>query len=97
MGFSRQEYWSGVPLPSLTSKATMCKKFTQTFSVQAKKSDIEKVFHIIKSVFESSDAKTFLRHVFWKTDVLLWCWVMYVTGWLQMGLDGHLPPDTGGL
>ena len=31
----------------------MCKKFTQTFSVQANKSDIEKVFHIIKSVFES--------------------------------------------
>ena len=35
--------------------------------------------------------------VFWKTNVLLWCWVMYVTGWLQVGLDRHLPPDTGGL
>ena len=35
--------------------------------------------------------------VFWKTNVLLWCWVMYVTGWLQVGLDRHLPPDAGGL
>ena len=40
----------------------MCKKITKTFSAQANKSDIEKVFHIIKPVFESSDAKAFLRH-----------------------------------
>ena len=40
----------------------MCKKFTQTFSVQANKCNIEKVFHIIKSVFESWDFKAFLRH-----------------------------------
>ena len=39
----------------------MCKKFTQTFSVKPNKSDIEKVFHIIKSVLESSDAKAFLK------------------------------------
>ena len=26
MGFSRQEYWSGVPLPSPISKLTTCKK-----------------------------------------------------------------------
>ena len=41
----------------------MCKKFTQTLSVKPHKSDIEKVFHIRKSVLESSDAKAFLRHV----------------------------------
>ena len=39
----------------------MCKRFTQTFSNQANKSEIEKVFHISKSVLESSDAKVFLK------------------------------------
>ena len=31
----------------------MCKTFAQTFSVKPNKSDIEKVFHIRKSVLES--------------------------------------------
>jgi len=31
MGFSRQEYWSGVPLPSPPSRVTTCKKDASGF------------------------------------------------------------------
>jgi len=33
MGFSRQEYWSGVPLPSPPENIGLAKKFIQVFSV----------------------------------------------------------------
>ena len=50
------------PSPKLTMfKKILAKKFTQTFSVQANKSGIEKVFHISKSALESSDVKAFLK------------------------------------
>ena len=39
----------------------------------------------------------FLRHSVLEDNVLLWCWVIYVTAWLQVGLSRHLPPDVGGL
>ena len=39
----------------------------------------------------------FLRHSVLEDNVLLWCWVMYVAAWLQVGLSGHLPSDAGGL
>ena len=39
----------------------------------------------------------FLRHSVLEDNVLLRCWVMYVTGWLQVGLSRHRPPDAGGL
>ena len=75
----------------------MCKRFTQTFSVQANKTAFEKVFHISKSVLESSDVMAFLRYSVLEDNVLLRCWVMYVTWRLHVGLSRHRPPDTGGL
>ena len=69
----------------------------QTLSVKPNEGDIQKIFHIPKSVLESSDAMAFLRHSVLEDNVLLWCWVIYVTAWLQVGLSRHLPPDAGGL
>ena len=34
MGFSRQEYWSGVPLPSLYFLLILCKELSSTSSIQ---------------------------------------------------------------
>ena len=39
----------------------------------------------------------FLRHSGLEDNVLLQCWVMYVTGRLHVGLSRHRPPDAGGL
>ena len=39
----------------------------------------------------------FLRHSVLEDNVLLRCWVMYVTGRLHVGLSRHRPPDAGGL
>ena len=36
MGFSRQEYWSGVPLPSLTLSTTYCQNFSASLSEDSK-------------------------------------------------------------
>ena len=87
MGFSRQEYWSGVPLPSPEQKKHRCKEVFWTLQEKARVGWFERI--ALKYVY---------YHMWNRSPVQVWCMRQGAQGWCTgMTLrDGMVRKVVGG-
>ena len=71
MGFSRQEYWSGVPLPSLKKKKKKKLKIKTPWQI-ARHSLVKLLYFKKKWFFFSPKSRNLLSHLAKKKQQLLW-------------------------
>ena len=86
MGFSRQEYWSGLPLPSPMQKRHRCKNSVLDSAGEGKVGWFERI--ALKHVY---------YHMWNRSPVQVWCMRQGAQGWCTgMTLRGGMAREVGG-